>query len=737
MKAVPEPIRKAAKERLEATIEDQASVQDAIRKGRPLDAEDNRERKLAFIQNTIGVNREIAAHIANYEDPKKLPLTTSQQAEAESLQGLTVDFEPIRFLEMARAASRSVARVAFKNRSPQGTGFMVSPHLFLTNHHVISSIAEAQAYALEFNYEEDVNLNRTPVTRFLLDPTRLFLFDQTDDLDFALVAVGPQLDGDGSLEDFGFLPLFDTLDKHMKAIFVNVIQHPEGRPKEVVLRENRILARTSNTLIYGADTLKGSSGSPVFNNDWEVVALHHWASPYRAHHDDVADLPAKGNEGIRISSIVEHLRNELKNLPAANAVLLQEALEPSFRHPSLYKGNNQERTPSHMTQPKDDKRHSNYANLEVSADGTATWTVPLVVSVRLGIEGASPIPPVRNDTPVEGKTEREDGTPGEPEAFKFVPDPNYSNRRGYNPKFLGIEVDLPKLTAAQQAVAARNLKPKAGDDPFEVKYQHFSIVMNGERRLPFFTAGNIDGASVVNINRKTGVVKSVEDPNGDDEGAEAYERWYDDERIHASQRSDQSLYSSAALKNFQRGHMVKRTDPSWGSVERAFRGQADTFHFTNCAPQHEKFNPIKTRWAGIEDWITNGSDDEDMRVTVFTGPVLRKDDPKRSYIQVPREFWKIVVRVEDGELLATAVLADQTEFISEEESSGSEDLPPFPDKLPPEYQCTVREIEELTGLDFGPLRDHDTFDGGSESTTSRRLISKFEEIQFHRPKSTS
>ena len=256
MKAVPEQISKAAMERLDATVEAQASVQDAIREGRPLDAEDNEERKLAFIQKSVGVTRDIAARIANYEDPKELPLTTSQQAEAESLQGLTADFEPIRFLEIARAASRSIARVAFKSRSPQGTGFMISPRLFLTNHHVISSAAEAQAYALEFNYEEDADLNRTPVTRFLLDPNRLFLSDPTDDLDFALVAVGSKLDGDGSLEDFGFLPLLDTLDKHMKAIFVNVIQHPEGRPKEVVLRENRILARTTNTLIYGADTLK-------------------------------------------------------------------------------------------------------------------------------------------------------------------------------------------------------------------------------------------------------------------------------------------------------------------------------------------------------------------------------------------------------------------------------------------------------------------------------------------------
>ena len=722
MKAVPKSIRDAAATRVASTLQTQgASVRAAVDAGRPLDAEENTERKLRFIQRKVHVNRELASRIANYENPDALPLIPSQKAEAESLQGKTVDFVPVRFLDMARAASRSVARVAFSNRSPQGTGFMISPRLFLTNHHVISSVEEANTFVLEFDFEEDANLNKVAVTRFRLDPETLFLFDPTNDLDFAVIAVGKRLDGDRSLKDFGYLPLLTGQDKHIKAIYVNVIQHPEGRPKELVLRENRITGRTENTLIYGADTLRGSSGSPVFNDDWETIALHHWGSPERALLDTGDEVPSEGNEGIRISSIVQHLQAELENVSGEKASLLREAITPGFRHPSLYSGPFQERNTDVML--PEEERANKEATTSFKPGDTATWNIPLVVSVSLGAPS--------NVAPAV-KIDKEDST-HEAEAFKFVPDPAYSNRRGYNPNFLGIDVPLPKLTAQQKTIAARNLKAKPGDDPFEVKYQHFSVVMNGKRRLPFFTAVNIDGASVVTINRKTGKVTKVEQPD-DEEGAEAYETWYDDERIDSTKRSDQSLYSSSALKDFQRGHLVKRTDPSWGSAERALKGQADTFHFTNCAPQHKLFNPIRTRWAGVEDWISNGSDDEDLRVTVFCGPVLRADDPKRDYILVPREFWKVIARVENGELLATAILADQSDLLGGEESTGAEDLPPFPDKLPQDYQVTIAEIEELTDLDFGSLREHDTFTPGPEAISGprRRRIEKLTDIQIHR-----
>ena len=119
-------------------------------------------------------------------------------------------------------------------------------------------------------------------------------------------------------------------------------------------------------------------------------------------------------------------------------------------------------------------------------------------------------PPVEQEPPaarVEAEDEQEPAAVGGgAEAKLFVPDKSYGKRRGYSTGFLGLPVPLPNLSAAQRKVAARNLSAKPGDDPFEVKYQHFSVVVNGVRRLAFFTAVNIDGASVVKFDRKTGAV---------------------------------------------------------------------------------------------------------------------------------------------------------------------------------------------------------------------------------------
>ena len=88
----------------------------------------------------------------------------------------------------------------------------------------------------------------------------------------------------------------------------NIIQHPKGRRKEVVLRENRLVSRLEPVLHYIADTEGGSSGSPVFNNDWQVIALHHWGGPGPL---AVSGLMPNGNaevnEGVRISKIVADL----------------------------------------------------------------------------------------------------------------------------------------------------------------------------------------------------------------------------------------------------------------------------------------------------------------------------------------------------------------------------------------------------------------------------------------------
>jgi endonuclease G len=216
-------------------------------------------------------------------------------------------------------------------------------------------------------------------------------------------------------------------------------------------------------------------------------------------------------------------------------------------------------------------------------------------------------------------------------------------------------------------------------------------------------------------------------------GPEAREQWFDDPRIDEDEVCHDTWYLSSGMNIFQRGHLVKRTDPSWGNADKAMKGQADTFHFLNCSPQHSKFNPNKSKWAGIEDWITNTSDDENIRVSVFSGPVFEDDDKPMHGIQIPKAFWKVVCWVEDSELQAVALLADQSDLIKGmSEAIGSEAMGEVPEKLQ-EFHTSVSHISEITGLDFGKLVDADIFTGAEAlGGEQKKKIEEFEDIKLRR-----
>src|SRR5205823_431544 len=56
---------------------------------------------------------------------------------------------------------------------------------------------------------------------------------------------------------------------------INIIQHPEGRPKQISIQNNLVEYVGGDVLQYVTSTSPGSSGSPVFNDGWQVVGLHH------------------------------------------------------------------------------------------------------------------------------------------------------------------------------------------------------------------------------------------------------------------------------------------------------------------------------------------------------------------------------------------------------------------------------------------------------------------------------
>lgn len=178
-----------------------------------------------------------------------------------------------------------------------------------------------------------------PTTTFAFDPDECFFADE--DLDYAIVAVQSTGTEGRQLSGFGWNPLIEEEGKAIVAQWLNLIQHPNGETKQLGVRENQLLDVLDNFLHYETDTAPGSSGSPVYNDRWEVVALHHsgvWATnpagqplaiDGRVWREEMGEHRIKwiANEGARISKIVAHLRRQAMNAPQLR--LLEEMFAAS------------------------------------------------------------------------------------------------------------------------------------------------------------------------------------------------------------------------------------------------------------------------------------------------------------------------------------------------------------------------------------------------------------------------
>jgi endonuclease G, mitochondrial len=237
------------------------------------------------------------------------------------------ELQDINYLEKGTAASRAVCRIRFEAMGGgYATGFLISPRVLITNNHVFPDAQTARTAEAQFRYERAVDGRELTAVRFKLEPDRLFFTSKA--LDFSVVAVRQHdVTNAEELGGFGFLPLHDTVGKAVEGEWLTIVQHPAGKLKQVCVRENQLLRRLDDFLWYSTDTLAGSSGSPVFSNDWLVVALHHSGVPERrngviqtvlgrdfdANVDKEDDIKWIANEGVRASLTVEKLREALLN----------------------------------------------------------------------------------------------------------------------------------------------------------------------------------------------------------------------------------------------------------------------------------------------------------------------------------------------------------------------------------------------------------------------------------------
>ena len=305
---------------------------------------EERERRGRALQSMVGGGKPSASLALQVEDPTRIATRAvgagmaSSTGEVLAGRGLTpavaleriigaTNLRPSRFLGGGARRGAAVGRVVLRTPGGAsagfGTGFLVGPGVIMTNNHVLADAQAAAGSLIQFAYLEgrDGRINPVPVG---LRPDRLFVTDQA--LDFTLVATDLIAVDGSSVAARGWIPLLGPSGKALVGEQVNIIQHPLGQPQQIAIHDNPVVDVFDTFLHYETDTERGSSGSPVFNNDWDLAALHHSGVPRRDENGNVLlttgavwdGNPASANliswvanEGVRISAIVAHLRQIL------------------------------------------------------------------------------------------------------------------------------------------------------------------------------------------------------------------------------------------------------------------------------------------------------------------------------------------------------------------------------------------------------------------------------------------
>lgn len=564
-----------------------------------------------------------------------------------------------------------------------GTGFVVGPGLLMTNRHVAGLFASGRGrQGLEFKpgIGAGVDFKRErgrSETQFLRVRRVLMIHPFWD---MALLKVDGLSDRNP--------PLVLSLEKPEQLVGrdVAVVGYPAFDPRNPADVQNRVFGsvyyvkrlqpgklgarrsirsfdHTVSAMTHDASTLGGNSGSAVLDvASGSIVALH-FAGVYLD-----ANFTVPSWELSRDQHVIE-AGVKFRSAVTGDAGVTDGwwgSVEAAAAPPAA----------STTTPPAGGSQGASFS----LGDG-ATWTIPLQITVRLGGEAQVAATATAAATPAVA----------EPTEKAVIPthDPDYSTRQGYSETFLGVDVPLP------EAVDEAQCAPLLEDASFVLHYHHFSLVMHKHRRLAMFTAANLD-ADPHSKRPEAGRSYSRDALGG--LGENDTELWLSDTRIAAEHQLPDRFFSKDKGA-FDRGHVVRREDVAWGeSYEEVQFANGDTFHTTNCSPQVKGFNRPESseNWGDLEKFVSAQAGTD--RLTLFAGPVLADDDPTflgvdeegPTRIQIPQQYWKVIVAEEGGELRAFAFLLRQ-------------DLGDVPLEFAVaaawrEHMIAIGELEELLGV---------------------------------------
>lgn len=265
---------------------------------------------------------------------------------------------------------------------------------------------------------------------------------------------------------------------------------------------------------------------------------------------------------------------------------------------------------------------------------------------------------------------------------------------GYDPNFLGPRVETPQPTPVIEADAVRLNGSEV------IPYTHFSLALSASRRFARWVAWNIDGGSLKRLSRSgIGFTKDARLPEGVQVGNEVYK-----------------------ANRLDRGHIARRADLPWGGLAEAMRANVDSFFYTNITPQMEDFNQSSKGglWGRLEDAVFADVEVDDLRVSVFGGPVFQDDDRPYRGVLIPREYWKVIVFCARGGLRSAAFVLTQN--LDQIETLELDEFHVF--------QVTLGEIEERVHLRFpSGLREAESF-VVTEALGEREPLESLSEIRW-------
>src|SRR5215471_336222 len=512
-------------------------------------------------------------------------------------------------------AIRAVGRIELEN-NPRfdwvGTGWLVKPDVIVTNRHVASEFGKRSGETFVFRQGTGGQYMNASID-FLQEAgsgecrsfrlKKILSIEDEDGPDLAFL----QVEGDGLAPEIGLSTGAAALKQMIAAI---------GYPA----RDSRIPDVQLMDTIFG-DVYDKKRLAPGQIIQCKGDDLEHDCSTLGGNRGSVLlDLASGQALGIHFAG------KFLEANYAVPSAVLAERLEAALKGGTAPKPASNPLPDRPATQPQ--VTATPPANNSGTL-ATLTCTIPLKVTVEIGMPqtGAPAVVSRAADVPDVPVTE------GAPE--------DYLNREGYNEDFLGedMRVSLPEVTRDAGQVVEFQFD---GETQSVLKYEHFSVVMNRKRRMCFFSAVNI---------------------NGKVPGKATRTEWRFDPRIDKSLQIMYECYGNPP--KFSRGHMTRREDPVWGKSAEAALGNSDSLHVTNATPQMQSFNaPI---WLGLEDYALKNARRDKMMISVFTGPILKDNDPIRFGVKIPRSFWKVIAFIHDdtGELTATGYSASQDEQLPE------------------------------------------------------------------------